>query len=261
MSSRPLKKWGPCFDKLSTNGKYPISTIRAFTPSIDSRRAPSPSKSFHQPANGSVKSQLFRYLSPIFLLSTTVCFLLSACSAAVELPRFGVGGHYIEGRDEFLKVKGGNMDRAISALESVVRQEPTYRDSLTLLARAYYRKQRYKDALQIVQRALAVNKNDEIAWLVLGLTQFRLGLDTEGLESLKGGIGLLAQVATEGYRNYPEWDRNKLVRNSIRRAAFEITKGLEAKTTIIQSVEALLSSMDNEESLQRQEEFHYEKMT
>jgi tetratricopeptide (TPR) repeat protein len=153
------------------------------------------------------------------------------------------------------------MDRAISALESVVRQEPTYRDSLTLLARAYYRKQRFKDALQIVQRALAVNKDDEIAWITLGLTQLRLGMDSEGLESLKGGISLLAQVATSGYRDYPEWDRNKLVRNSIRRSAFELTKGIEAKATILQSVEALLITMDNEESLQRQEQFRGEKRT
>ncbi len=196
----------------------------------------------------------------MLVLSAAVSLAFSACTA-VELPRFGVGGRYIEGRDEFLKVKGGNMDRAVSALESVVRQEPTYKDSLTLLARAYYRKQRYKDALQIVQRALAVNKDDEVAWITLGLTQLRLGMDTDGMESLKGGVGLLSKVATDGYRDYPEWDRNKVVRNSIRRAAFEITKGLEAKTTIIQSVESLLSNMDNEESLQRQEQFHYEKMT
>jgi len=196
----------------------------------------------------------------VLLLSVAICLVFGGCSAT-ELPRFGVGGRYIEGRDEFLKVRGGDMDRAISALEYVVRQEPTYRDSLTLLARAYYRKQRYKDALQIVQRALAVNKDDEVAWLVLGLTQLRLGMDADGLESLKGGISLLSKVATNGYRDYPEWDRNKLVRNSIRRAAFEITKGLEAKATIIQSAEAMLSSMDNEESLQRQESAHYEKMT
>ncbi len=194
-----------------------------------------------------------------FVVVVAISGLFTGCST--ELPRFGIGGHYTEGRDEFLKVKGGNMDRAITALESVVRQEPTYRDSLTLLARAYYRKQRYKDALQIVQRALAVNKDDEIAWIVLGLTQLRLGMDNEGMESLKGGISLLSKVATNGYRDYPEWDRNKLVRNSIRRSAFELTKGIEAKATILQSTEALLSTMDNEESLQRQEQFHYEKMT
>jgi tetratricopeptide (TPR) repeat protein len=207
----------------------------------------------------SAKSQCRFSFFPVFLLSAAVCLLVSACS--MDLPRFGIGGRYIEGRDEFLKVRGGNMDRAISALESVVRQEPTYRDSLTLLARAYYRKQRYSDALQIAQRALAVNKNDEVAWLVLGLAQLRLERNTEGLESLKGGVGLLSQVATSGYRDYPEWDRNHLVRNSIRRAAFDIAKGLEAKTAIIQSVETLLSRMDDEESLQRQEQFHYEKMT
>ena len=55
------------------------------------------------------------------------------------------------------------MNRAIIALESVVKEDPTYRDSLTLLGRAYYRQGRYQDARQILMRAVAVNKDDEIA--------------------------------------------------------------------------------------------------
>ncbi|HME61909.1 MAG TPA: tetratricopeptide repeat protein, partial [Candidatus Binatia bacterium] len=67
------------------------------------------------------------------------------------------------------------MDKAIVALESVVGQDPTYKSSLTYLGRAYYRKGRYRDAFAILQRAVAVNKEDEQAWLVLGVTELRLG--------------------------------------------------------------------------------------
>jgi len=75
------------------------------------------------------------------------------------------------------------MDRAIVALESVVKENPTYRDSLTLLGRAYYKRGRYEDARQILMRAVAVNKEDEIAWLVLSMAMLRMGENEKGLET------------------------------------------------------------------------------
>ncbi len=146
------------------------------------------------------------------------------------------------------------MDTAVLALESVVREDPTYRDSLTLLARAYYRKGRYTDAIQVLQRALAVNKDDEVAWLVLGMAQLRLGQGEKGLETLKGGITLVSKASKSGYRDFSEWDRNGLVRASIGRAAVAAVKGLDAKDSLISAVETILARMDDEESLQRPEE-------
>ena len=100
-----------------------------------------------------------------FVLLTVCSLFLSSCGGVFshDVPRFGIGGRYNEGREQFTRGRGGDMDRAVSALEAVVQQDPTYRDSLTLLGRAYYRKGRYQDANQILQRALVVNKNDEIA--------------------------------------------------------------------------------------------------
>jgi tetratricopeptide (TPR) repeat protein len=190
-----------------------------------------------------------RYFYFIICWLLALGYLVSGCLSSI--PRFGLAGRYQGGRDQFLKGRGGDMDVAVSYLESVVSEQPTYKDSLTLLARAYYRKQRYADAMQIVQRALAVNKDDEVAWLVLGLSQLRLRMDSEGMEALKGGITLVAKVSNRGYRGYPEWDLNGLVRNAIRRAAFQVTKGLDDKPAIFQSVEALLIRMDDEEGLQR----------
>jgi len=88
------------------------------------------------------------------------------------------------------------MDRAVSALETVVRDDPTYKDSLTLLGRAYYRQERFADAHVILQRAVAVNKDDEIAWMTLGITQLRLNDNARGMESLKGAV--TAVLATTG---------------------------------------------------------------
>ncbi len=71
-------------------------------------------------------------------LLLAICYLLiSGCS--LSIPRLGIGGSYLGGRDEFLKGWGGNMDLAVVTLETVVRDDPTYKDSLTLLGRAYYR--------------------------------------------------------------------------------------------------------------------------
>jgi tetratricopeptide (TPR) repeat protein len=198
-----------------------------------------------------------RVIAPVFgmLLGVFYSAMFSGCGGANlmthDIPRFGIGGRYTEGREQFTRGRGGDMDKAVSALEAVVAENPLYKDSLMLLGRAYYRKARYKDAYQMLQRAVVVNKEDEIAWVALGMTQLQLGDDTRGIETLKGGITLISKVAVLGYRNYPEWDIKGTVRAAIRRSAFEITKGPEAKPDILRSCETLLARMDDEENYQK----------
>jgi len=197
-----------------------------------------------------MKATLLRYSFFIsYAVITIAYFALAGCTS--NLPRFGIGGRYEEGRDQFLRGRGGDMDTAVVALQSVVSQDPTYKDSLSYLGRAYYQKQRYQDAYAILQRALAVNKEDEIAWMAFGVTQLRLGQDEKGLETLKGGITLLSKLAVEGYHNYPYWDSRGVVRGAIRRSAFLLAKGLEEKTNIVQATDRLLSLIDEEENFQK----------
>jgi len=169
-----------------------------------------------------------------------------------NIPRFGIGGYYNEGREQFLMGRGGNMDKAVTALDSVVRDDPTYRDSLTLLGRAYYNKGNYEVARQILQRALLVKKDDEIAWIALGIAQLQLGEDEKGIETLQGAITLISKVSQSGYRNFPQWDSKGLVRSYISRSVVEIRKGPEAKASLIRNCETLLSRMDDEENYQKQ---------
>jgi tetratricopeptide (TPR) repeat protein len=176
---------------------------------------------------------------------------LGAVSCSNTLPRFGVGGRYEEGKDQFFRGRGGDMDKAVVSLEYVVSQDPTYKHSLTYLGRAYYRKERYKDAYVILQRAVAVNKDDEIGWLALGVTELRLGQNEKGIETLKGGITLASKVLVEGYHNYDRWDIRGTVKTSVRRCAFYLTKGVEEKENIIQSTERLLAQIDDEENAQK----------
>lgn len=236
---------------------FPLARERRKGKSISSRRYWTPSASSRGILMLTYRNEMkafrsyFSFANRHLLLA--ICYLL-VCSCGLSIPRLGKAGRYLEGRDQFLRGRGGDMDKAIAALESVVSEDPAYRDSLTLLARAYYRKGRYQDAYKIIPRALAVNKDDEIAWIILGLTQLRLGDDTKGLETIQSGITLLSRAAVDGYRGFSTWDTRGLVRSSIRRAAFLATKGLEEKEQLIQAVEALLTRMDDEENLRRVEE-------
>ncbi len=55
----------------------------------------------------------------------------------------------------------------------------------------------------------------------------------------------------DGYRNYIYWDTRGLIRASIRRSAFLVTKGIEEKNEIIQSTDRLLALVDDEDNFQR----------
>ncbi len=178
-----------------------------------------------------------------------LCLLLfGACSRPEILSGIGTSGKYVQGKEEVTRRRGNNYDKAIVSLETVVLDNPTYKDSLTLLGRAYYKKERYPDAFQILQRALAVNPEDEIAWLVLGITQYRLNDVEKGLPTLQGGLTLFSKVSERGYRGFRYWDRAGKVRTATRRAVLMVRKGTEAKKEdTIQSIENLLAVVDEEE--------------
>jgi tetratricopeptide (TPR) repeat protein len=190
-------------------------------------------------------------LFPWPFLGPAVILMSLSIACTHYIPRFGIGGRYEEGKEQFLRGRAGDMDTAIVALENVVSQDPTYKYSLTYLGRAYYRKGRYQDAFAVLQRAVAVNKDDELAWMALGLAQLRLGQNDKGIESLKGGITLANKVMVDGYHNHIYWDTRGLIRASMRRCAFLLTKGLEEKDNIIQNTDRLLALIDDEENFQR----------
>ena len=176
--------------------------------------------------------------------------LISGC---VSRPDWfiGTGGKYNQAHLELIRGRGADVDKAIGSLQTVVQTDPTYKDSLTLLGKAYYRKGRYVDAYSITQRALAVNKDDEIAWLVYGLAQFRVGENAKGLETIKGGLTLFGKAMREQYRGYPTWDLRGTVRAALNRAVFQALKGLEERDGLIQTTEQLLVRVDEEEWAQR----------
>lgn len=195
----------------------------------------------------------YLFSDSVFLWALAAGLMLASCTRPAFLAGIGTGGKYLEAKEEITRKKGGNIDKAIVSLETVVREDPTYRDSLTLLGRAYYMRERYADAKLILQRALAVNQEDEIAWLTIGITQLRLGESEKGLEAIQGGLTLFGKVSTEGYRGYKYWDRTGKVRVSVRRSVLVARKGLEERENLVRSVENLLATIDEEEWYLRSE--------
>ena len=164
-------------------------------------------------------------------------------------PGIGVGGKYNDALYELGKTqRGGNVGRAIVDLEYVVRRKPRYRDSLVQLGRAYYYAGRYSAAFEVLKRALVVNKDDEIGWIVMGLTQMRRGNDEHGLASFKGGLTLLAKATRDGYKDIEEefWDLRGVVRRSLRRSISLARKGVKEKHRILLTGEVLLHRIDRE---------------
>lgn len=188
-----------------------------------------------------------RYVEP--LLFSLGLLIVLGCSQPQW--HFGVGGRYNKAKDEVTKRRGEDLDKAVSNLEGIAAENPTYRDSLTLLGRAYYKKARYRDAYLILQRALAVNKEDEIAWLILGLAQMRLGENHKGLESIKGGLTLLGKAMKDGYKGFDQWDRAGQVSSSLRRTIFLAQKGLDERDDLIRATENLIVRIDDEEWRQK----------
>jgi len=193
----------------------------------------------------------YRFSASAILLLTINLSFVFGCSRPSFLVGIGTGGKYLEAREEITRPRGGNVDKAIVNLEGIVRDDPTYSDSLTLLGRGYYKKGRYQNAKLILQRALGVNNKDEIAWLVFGLSQMRLGEHQQGLEAIKGGLTLLSRAMRDGYRDFPEWDRNGLVRSSLGRVVLLATKGLDERENLMQATELLFAQIDDEERFQR----------
>lgn len=183
-----------------------------------------------------------------FLCTVLVGVLVLAGLSGCWRPTgIGVGGKYNDAVLELGKARNGaNVRQAIVDLEYVVTRNPRYLDSLTQLGRAYYYAGRYGSAHEVLKRALALNREDEIAWIVLGLTQMRRGDDEAGLASFKGGLTLLAKVTRDGYKDFTEefWDSRGVVRRALRQSISLARRGVNEKQRLLNAGETLLFRID-----------------
>jgi tetratricopeptide (TPR) repeat protein len=143
---------------------------------------------------------------------------LSGCAS------YQVGNDFQAGREAFLI---GNNESALSYFQIVAQKEPNYtygvamrEGILSYLGRAKYASGKLPQARQTLEKAIAMNQNDELARLYVGLTLARSGERQRALKEIEGGLqGLYDQIeyiTKAGRGSYGDfWDTRREIRNAI----------------------------------------------
>jgi tetratricopeptide (TPR) repeat protein len=150
------------------------------------------------------------------LLSMMV--LLSACTS------LQVGSEFSSGRQALLT---GNNEAALAYFHSAAQKNPNYVYGTALqqgiwsyVGRSEYAIGRFPQARQNLERALAANKDEDVARLYLGLTMARSGDQQRGLREIEGGMkGIydFLEYVTQAHRfSFGQfWDPNLEMRKAI----------------------------------------------
>jgi tetratricopeptide (TPR) repeat protein len=145
---------------------------------------------------------------------------VSACAT------FQAGSNVQSGR---LAFSIGNYQTARGYFESAAQVDPSYvyysdlpgGSVQSYLGRADYVTERYSQARQELEQALAINKDDNVARLYLGLTFARMGDQVNGLKEIQSAMQALYDwiwYVQEHFRySYGQfWDINGTIRAAIR---------------------------------------------
>ena len=154
----------------------------------------------------------------MFSLFASLVFL-SACAS------YQVGSNVNAGRLAFLI---GNNEAAVGYFHNAAEKDPNYVYGSALrqgiwsyVGRAEYASGRFPQARQSLERAIAANKDEDIARLYLGLTLVRSGNQQGGLKEIEGGmkgINDFLEWITETHRfSFGQfWDPNLEIRKAIK---------------------------------------------
>jgi tetratricopeptide (TPR) repeat protein len=145
--------------------------------------------------------------------------LLSGCSS------FQVGTEFGSGREAYL---AGNNDTALSYFQSAAQKDSdysyygyTFRQGIwSYVGRTEYATGKLPQARQSLERALSLNKDEDVARLYLGLTLVRSGDRQQGLKEIEGGMkGIYDQseYITQAFRftSGRYWDPRREIRSAI----------------------------------------------
>ena len=148
---------------------------------------------------------------------------LIAVGAVAACASFAVSGQFQSGRRALLV---NDPETALSYFRTVADQDPNYfyhsvdfREGIwTYLGRAQYETKRYAEARQSLERALAQDRDDNLARLYLGLTLVRLGERARGTKEIEAGMTgiydwLEYMNRTRPFQAY--WDPMRTIRNQI----------------------------------------------
>ena len=160
----------------------------------------------------------------------------------------------------------GKNEVALSYFQSVAEKDPSYRHGtayrqgvLSYLGRAEYNVGRLPQAQKTLERAIAANRDEDLARLYLGLTLARSGDRQRGIGEIENGMkgihGFLEYI-TEAHRfSFGRfWDPARSIRSAIQ-SDLAVISGREFDVErIIASAEAIGKQMEEEVDRARQDE-------
>lgn len=160
----------------------------------------------------------------------TLFSLLVSLSACTSLR---VGSEVAAGRHALLT---GNNEAALAYFHSAAQKDPEYKHGTALkqgiwsyVGRTEYATGKLPQARQTLEKALSVNKDEDIARLYLGLTLARSGDRQSGLKEIEGGM--------RGIHDWLEWvtEAHRFSFGQFWDPAREIRKAIQGDLAMISS--------------------------
>ena len=189
-----------------------------------------------------------------------LCTLLSACTTTVQ-----VGGAFQAGRRALL---GGDDEAALGFFQTVADSNPNFvfatgsspRQSIwSYVGRAQYLTDQFPEARQSLERAIAGDREENIARLYLGLTLIQEGNRERGLKEIETGLrginDFLDNIArTRGFNIGQFWDPNRDIRNAIQYNLKLISRENINWQQLTANIERIALQMERETDLARRQE-------
>jgi tetratricopeptide (TPR) repeat protein len=189
-------------------------------------------------------------------LSALMALFLTGCAA------FAVGGQFQSGRRALLV---NDPETALAYFRTVADQDPNYvyhsvhfREGIwTYVGRTQYETKRYAEARQSLERALAQDRDDNLARLYLGLTLARSGESSRGIKEIEAAMKGIYDWLEYMNRTRPfeaYWDPLRKIRNQIEKDLATVSSKDFDSEPLFANAEWLGKTMEEEIDKVRQDE-------
>jgi tetratricopeptide (TPR) repeat protein len=194
-----------------------------------------------------------------FSILLALCTLLAGCTTMQS------GSSFQAGRRALL---GGDDEAALGFFQTVAENNPNFvfttgsspRQSIwSYVGRAQYLTDQFPQARQSLERAIAGDRDENIARLYLGLTLIQLGDPQGGLKEIETGLrginSFLDNInRTQGFNIGQFWDPNRDIRNAIQYNLKLISSENINWRQLTANIERIALQMERETDLARRQE-------
>lgn len=190
-------------------------------------------------------------LAGLFLI-----LVLAGCAA------FAVSGSFQSGRQALLR---NDPETALAYFTRVAEQNPNYvfhsmgfRENIwTYIGRAQYETKRYPQARQSLERALSMDRDDNLARLYLGLALARSGDRSRALKEIEAGLTGIHDYLDYMNQSRPFeafWDPSRQIRNQIDKDLAALSGRDSSSEELLANAEWVGKQMEEEIDKVRQDE-------